>query len=648
LLAKHAEHIIEFVVNAASGLEEGTASPTVLFDSERFVSATKKLICYYGDNPEGDRYLIQYQDCAAKLKVLILGVYEWDSVMASVMTGGDVQGSGDNGERSDREVVSGLQSLVRFYAYTATVDNLLGADVVLAAKDRAPPSFIMSEFGYSIAEGWSVQNQNAAQPTASPDGGDAIKDTSSSTNSTTTLIGIIVGCLAFALLALLGVVVYFQNHRQTKNSKLLSGKGFQNRANSPALSTYDWDGVARALADHATDAKSGWGNDGSSDNLAYERVMGLLSGAASVAPSIGYLDVQKHDNLTGVDAHSVHSEDSFIYDSTYMPAHFREGEVVQNPLHNRDSFDSKGPEYDDYLAIEDDGNEVKHSTNGGQVQSTTITTVPGRPPVVDPAVAAADAAHKLANLLSMKALCEQNLEEVNSGDQDEFSAATREMLQFTQANLTSQMDIIRRSVSPPGSPELLMFGEPTFPLDSRPVLMAGASAGDGSQFQASHMTHFGAISPDPMKSGPSGHFYPSQAGLGVEPIVQTPTLSRAPRPSRIEAATVSATGAAGFTMAGAAGEHSHLINGVFSRVDTELVNEKQVYKKINSADEVVCWYGPHGYWIISSPARKKKNEGIGWAKTFERGLASPQLAVAWLVFDASGYQPQPAAKAKSI
>ena len=81
--------------------------------------------------------------------------------------------------------------------------------------------------------------------------------------------------------------------------------------------------------------------------------MTIVSGAASVAPSIGYLDVQKNDNFTGIDEPSIHSQDSFIYDTTYMTARVKEGCVLENPLHKHGSVEQSDPLYDDYLAIED-------------------------------------------------------------------------------------------------------------------------------------------------------------------------------------------------------------------------------------------------------------------------------------------------------
>jgi hypothetical protein len=146
--------------------------------------------------------------------------------------------------------------------------------------------------------------------------------------------------------------------------------------------------------------------------------MTIVSGAASVAPSIGYLDVQKNDNFTGIDEPSIHSQDSFIYDTTYMTARVKEGCVLENPLHKHGSVEQSDPLYDDYLAIED--------LEGTQVPSTKASTHPkkSKSPEKGDVAAAADAAHQLGSLLSMKALCEKNLAELDSSnDPDEFTAA---------------------------------------------------------------------------------------------------------------------------------------------------------------------------------------------------------------------------------
>ena len=121
-----------------------------------------------------------------------------------------------------------------------------------------------------------------------------------------------------------------------------------------------------------------------------------------------------------------------------------------------------------------------------------------------------------------------------------------------------------------------------------------------------------------MDAGPSNHFYPSQGSFGAPNIA--PAFSRKPRPSLIERTVATAAGASVFSISGAERKNRNLINGMYSRLDGETVNGKQVYQKDDTHDGVVCWHGPNGCWMVSSPARKNDNKAIGWAKTFEVGL----------------------------
>ena len=93
----------------------------------------------------------------------------------------------------------------------------------------------------------------------------------------------------------------------------------------------------------------------------------------------------------------------------------------------------------------------------------------------------------------------------------------------------------------------------------------------------------------------------------------------------------------GFKLSKATGEHATEVNGLYKQTG-EVVNGRAVYIKLNSGgNSECCWYGPHGYWYVSTIAAKDANESGGYAYTTTTGLPHPALpGEAWTVLFGPG------------
>lgn len=465
--------IVEFILNVAANADIATGSQRV-FEPGAFVTGIKKLVCYYANDKNGERYLINYADCAARLKVTIAEVIPYDGVMKAVLNPppSDPIAPGSAGSASGRSRrATGPQTLVRFYVYELplTSESIVQGDEIVEAKVRAPKTFVESEFGYGIDQAWTIEDRN--KPLSPSNVGGANIDANvgeTVSDSNTVLWGVVVGVLAVAMFSLVGIVVWSQRSRRNQSQPFVTwDKAFSDSGSLTGIS--DWDGVARALADHGLDAGSGWGGDaGSNGGGNYERVLGLLSGAASVAPSTNYLDVTRN----AIRPRPVSMSSHYDQDLTDHYNAVADGRRPSSPgiASTTSHHDNVRAEMDDgYLALDSEElNPPVFAGLGGGAASQ-------QPPDT-----------KLDSLLAMKAACDAQLEAMTSKNGDTFDNATRQMLAFTQQSLISQVDELRKSQSP----------------------------------------DFAATSPLPEVSlgGGGGHYYPTQTGLGVEPIVSTATV----------------------------------------------------------------------------------------------------------------------------
>jgi len=472
------KNIIEFILNVAANADIATGDQMV-FQPLAFKEGMKKLVCYYGNDKNGERYLINYADCAAKLKITIAEIIPYDDVMKSVLK----PRLPDSG-RSRR--AGGPQTLVRFYVYELPLnsDNMIVGEEIVQANVRAPATFIEGEFGYAIEDTWTVATRNQPSSSLNDDGtDDADVAEVESSDPNTMLWGIVVGVLAIAMFALVGVVLLSQRSKKSSQPIITWDKAFSDSGSLAGIN--DWDGVARALADHGLDSGSGWGGDGGmgGGGTGYERVLGLLSGAASIAPSTNYLDVTRKDLRPGSIASHYRPPSMTSHYDADLSAHYAAAVNASRSVspafgaavaaHSAANHDDNGrSEVDDgYLALDSEELNAPVFTGlGGGAAS-----LPAQPP---------DA--KLDNLLAMKAACDSQLQEMTAKQGDNFDDATRQMLAFTQQSLNMQVNEHRKSQSPD--------------IAELPPI---------------------EVSPD----GGGGHYYPTQTAFGVEPIVSAATVS---------------------------------------------------------------------------------------------------------------------------
>jgi len=453
--------IVEIILNVAANSDIAKGSQKV-FNPEEFKSGIVKLICYYGNDANGNRYLIEYADCASKMKVNIAEIIPYDDIMKAIVN--PPQGEGSEVEPGRTRRASDVQTLVRFYVYSRSLENMLEGDEVVQASVRAPETFLETEFGYNIDDAWTIGTRNGASSLLTDDDDTAAVEEAANPN--TLLWGVVVGVLAVAMFSLVGVVLWAQRGRNKNAAVVTWDKAFSDNGSLAGIS--DWDGVARALADHGLDAGSGWGGEGGGNG--YERVLGLLSGAASVAPSTNYLDVTRKDLQQNSPRTALFDEQ---VSSHYNPAINLSRSITPAfgsnvPAQSLSNVMQSEME-DGYLAL--DSEELNAPVSSGLAAATPSTP----PPYA-----------KLDNLLAMKAACDAQLEELSVAKGDNFDDATRQMLAFTQQSLNLQVNEFRKSQSPD-------FAEMS-PL------------------------------PEATPDGGGGHYYPTQIGLGVEPVVSTTTV----------------------------------------------------------------------------------------------------------------------------
>lgn len=217
--------IVNFLVDAA---------PQTI-DETIFKTAVIRLICFYGRDASGERYLNRYQECKSFLKVVVL----------------EIRAPRDGQRRR------ALQAVVRFYAFVTSMEAPVNGTVATNALAAASEQYVITEFGTTISDAWTLLLEVASSTTIAPQ-----TPASSGANDEDSSLTIIVAAVGVVLVFLIVAVILYQRRALRAQLQLTKRRMVSPLAQSLATmpnnrsQVNDWDAVEGALMGHVTVPKA--------------------------------------------------------------------------------------------------------------------------------------------------------------------------------------------------------------------------------------------------------------------------------------------------------------------------------------------------------------------------------------------------------
>ena len=376
-----------------------------------------------------------------------MDVFEWDELQSSVVVDALEKSSGAGASRRSVQVTS----LVRFYVYYSTTDNLVRGSAVTEAENRAAEAFILSQYEHDVVYAWTVAQRNnvnvapapttrrvsstavqtrtaTGRPTTPGNAGNATvsSDASHATEGFSAAMIVIIGLIGVLTCLLFAIVILYQYRRyQTEKVRARMPTSF---VSNLAVSTHNvdrWGQAESVLRDHG-EGNSQWASNTSEDASVYDHIISALQGGRigtatpSIAPSQAYVDYSQRPDtpFSNVPRRSITPANP--KSNRYSGMSIASGGSM-SVISDGDAHSFTSPMDDGYLKV----------TNGQEVNIS---------PTKSDGTHDADSA--MESLLQLKQLCAEQLSTLE-GSGDAFDSSAKSVLLATKHNIETQVEQLR-------------------------------------------------------------------------------------------------------------------------------------------------------------------------------------------------------------